>query len=216
MIMELPKKFEIESYAKVENGILYIYRLERFEDLMYELTYACKKKKCVYCSKKLKRNHSTLDHRYPRDTGGISITNNLFPCCSNCNSKKSSLTHEEFLKIRELPKDEKKKLNKQFLKHKEKIMKKIGYKLPKKWVTSLDVSEIRYEKPNQDLRGKKYHRILAFYEKYNKLPRPVIIDANNRLLDGYNVILFANDSKIKTVPVIRLDNVELLDANMKP
>ena len=87
MIMELPKKFEF-PFAKVKGGILEIYRLERFEDLMYELTYALKKKRCVYCGKKLKRTNSTLDHRYPRDTGGISITNNLFPCCSKCNSNK--------------------------------------------------------------------------------------------------------------------------------
>lgn len=211
MIMELPRKFEIESYAKVEDGKLYIYRLERFEDLMYELTYASKKKKCVYCGKKLKRKNSTLDHRYPRDTGGISITNNLYPCCSKCNSKKGGLTHDEYLKIMDLPKIEMKQMNRQFMKHKEKIMKKIGYKLPKKWVIFLEVSEIKYHKPEQDLRGKKYHRILEFYEKYKKLPRPVIVDVNNKLLDGYNIILFANDSKIKTIPVIRLDNVKLLD-----
>lgn len=213
MIMELPKKFEIKSYAKVENGKLYLYKLERFEDLMYELTYACKKKKCVYCGKKLKRNNSTLDHRYPRDTGGISITNNLFPCCSKCNSAKGGLTHLEYLQLRKLPKkEEKKKLIKQFIKHKEKIMKKLGYKLPKKWIIFLDIKEIKYYKPEQDLRGKKYHRILEFYQKYQKLPRPVVVDTNNRILDGYNIILCANDLKIQTIPTIKLENVELLDS----
>lgn len=214
--MELPKKFEIQSYAKVEDGKLYIYKLERFEDLMYELTYASKKKKCVYCGKKLKRKNSTLDHRYPRDTGGISITNNLYPCCSRCNSDKGGLTHKEYLQIRELDKkEEKKKLNRQFIKHKEKIMNKIGYKLPKKWVTFSDINEIKYYKPEQDLRGKKYHRILTSFEKYHKLPRPIIVDTNNRLLDGYNILLFAKDMKIQTIPVIKLENVEVVNISNK-
>ena len=43
MIMELPEKFEF-PFAKVKGGILEIYRLERFEDLMYELTYALRKR----------------------------------------------------------------------------------------------------------------------------------------------------------------------------
>ena len=214
--MELPKKFEIQSYAKVENGKLYIYKLERFEDLMYELTYSSKKKKCVYCGKKLKRKNSTLDHRYPRDTGGISITNNLYPCCSRCNSDKGGLTHKEYLQIRRLnKKEEKKKLNRQFMKHKEKIMYKIGYKLPKKWITFLDINEIKYYRPEQDLRGKKYHRILMFYEKYQKLPRPIIVDINNRLLDGYNILLFAKDMKVQTIPVIKLENVEVVEISPK-
>lgn len=85
--------------------------------------------------KKLKRTNSTLDHRYPRDTGGISITNNLFPCCSKCNSDKSNLTHEEYLKVRSVSKKDRKKHVKQFTKYREKIMRKIGFKLPKNGFT---------------------------------------------------------------------------------
>ena len=189
MIMELPKKFKL-PFAEVIDGNLKIYQLQRFEDLMYELTYALKRKKCVYCGKKLKRTNSTLDHRYPRDTGGISITNNLFPCCSKCNSDKSNLTHEEYLKVRSVSKKDRKKHVKQFTKYREKIMRKIGFKLPKKWVTFDKIDAIRYNKPEQDLKGKKYCRILEFYKKYQKLQRPIIVDKNNKLLDGYNIIFF--------------------------
>lgn len=210
MIMELPKKYE-SPFARVKNGILEIYRKERFEDLMYELTYALKKRRCIYCGKKLKRSNSTLDHRYPRDTGGISITNNLFPCCCKCNSAKSNLTHNEYLKIRSLSAKEKKAYLKELSQYRERIMRKIGFKLPRKWVTFEDINTIKYQKMITDLRGKRYCRIVEFYQKYGKLPKPVIVDKSNYLLDGYNIILFAKDYKIKKIPVIKLENVKLVD-----
>lgn len=43
MIIQLPTKFSLLPIAEVKNGNLLIYQLTRFEDLMYELTYACKK-----------------------------------------------------------------------------------------------------------------------------------------------------------------------------
>ena len=178
---------------------------------MYELTYALKKKRCVYCGKKLKCTNSTLDHRYPRDTGGISITNNLFPCCSKCNSNKGNLTHEEYLNARDLSKRDKKEYIKKLYKYREKTMKKIGFKLPKKWVTWEDINRINYKKTYPELRGKRYCKILEFYQKYKKLPRPIIVDKNNQLLDGYNIVLFARDFKIKQIPVIKLENVELIN-----
>lgn len=210
MIMELPERFKL-PFAEVVNGELKIYRLERFEDMIYELTYAIRKKRCVYCGKKLTCTNSTLDHRYPRDTGGISITNNLFPCCSKCNSNKSNLTHEEYLKAKDLSKKERKRYTKEIFRYREKIMRKIGFKLPRKWVTFENINMIKYQRPEQDLRGKKYHRIVEFYEKYQKLPRPIIVDKNKHLLDGYNIIVFARDFKIQTIPVIKLENVELVN-----
>ena len=49
------------------------------------------------------------------------------------------------------------------------------------------------------------------YTKYKKLPRPIIVDKNNQLLDGYSIVLFARDFKIKQIPVIKLENVELIN-----
>ena len=130
MIMDLPKKFNFDNYALVENNMLYIYRLERIEDLMYELAYSTRKRRCVYCGKKLKMTNSTMDHRYPRDTGGVSIVNNLYPTCPLCNSHKSNYLHHEYLKISTLSKQEKKKEIKKFYRNREKILKRIGYLLP--------------------------------------------------------------------------------------
>jgi len=211
MIMDLPKKFCIKNYANVEDGILYIERLERIEDLMYELTYAMRKHRCVYCGKKLKRKNSTLDHRYPRDTGGVSIVNNLYPTCPLCNSHKSNYLHHEYLKLCQMSKDEKRKELKKFRKHREKNLKKIGYLLPKKWVEQVDLPDIRCRPPGEDLRGKKYHRIVAFWNTYHHLPKPVVIDKNNVLIDGYNLIIFARDFNIKTIPAIKLENVVVVN-----
>ena len=209
MYMELPKRFKL-SFAEIEEETLFINELVRFEDMMYEITYALKEKICIYCGEKLSKQDSTLDHRYPRDTGGISITNNLFPCCSNCNSNKSNLTHDEYLRLIKLSKKERKKYLKHIHFYNKKTMKKIGYKLPKKWVDLEEVGNINYKNPAENLRGKKYYRIVEFYNEYKKLPRPIIVDRNSQLLDGFNILFFAEEFNIKKIPVIRLENVEVL------
>ena len=96
MIMELPEKFTYKDYAKVEGGVLYLERKERIEDVMYELTYALREPVCIYCGRRLKRKDCTIDHRFPRSTGGVSIVNNLFIACAMCNSKKGDYLHREF------------------------------------------------------------------------------------------------------------------------
>ena len=162
MIMDLPEKFET-PFAKVLNGMLYIYRMVSYESLMYDLTYACKRKKCIYCNKRIKRGKaSTLDHRYPRDTGGVSITNNLFPCCPKCNSSKSNLTHEEFLIWRELPKKEAKQYLAEIKEERESIFKTIGFILPEEWIEYEERDKVICEDNGQYTRGKRYYKIKEF------------------------------------------------------
>lgn len=212
MIMELPKKRNVKiSYAQIKNGNLIIFDLCRYEDMIFELTYATKKKVCAYCGKRLKQDNRTLDHIYPRSTGGVSIINNLNPSCPKCNSKKDNLTDEEYFEF--IKKKKSKNEQKEFLrycsKRKEQKLKSIGYDLPNSWVMYEKVEKIKYIKPKYEYIGKKYYKIVEFYKKYKHLPRPVIIDKNNELLDGYNLLMFARKRKIKKVPVIRLDNVVL-------
>lgn len=207
MIMELPRNFNT-PFAKVLDGTLYIYKMVSYENLMYDLTYACKKKKCIYCSKKIKRGKaSTLDHRYPRNTGGISITNNLFPCCPKCNSIKSNLLHDDFLVWRELSKSDAKKYKEKVGEEREKILENVGFILPKEWVTYEKRDKVICNDNGQYTRGKRYYKILEFYQEYHHFPRPAVVDKNGRILDGYNTILFARDYDIEYVPVIRLENV---------
>lgn len=210
MIMELPRDFKISS-AEVIGEELFIYSLKRYEDLMYELTYALREGHCVYCGARLNKTNSTLDHRYPRDTGGISIVNNLFPCCSCHNSQKGNLTHQEYMEYKNLSKKDRKEYLKKFEKRKKRIMQEIGFKLPRKWVTYEEIGNINYSQQSEELRGKRYHRILEFYNNYHKLPKPVVVDKNNMLLDGYNIILFARDFEIQRIPIIKLENVERVE-----
>ena len=209
MLLELPKKFK-HPIAEIADDTLMIFRLERFEDLNYELTYAIKKKKCIYCDERLRIKNRTLDHRYPRATGGVSITNNLFPCCSKCNSKKSNMTHKEFLVFKELDKEDRQQYVELVGKYKEKILKRIGYVLPNKWVEYIAVEDVKYRKIKYFFHGKKFCRITEFYGKYKHLPRPIIVDKENNLLDGYNAFMFAKEFGIQQIPVIRLENVILI------
>lgn len=213
MIIELPKSIKM-TYVQIRKGRLYLYNNLRFEDLMYELTYKLKKDRCIYCGKKLNRECSTLDHKYPRATGGISITNNLFPCCQKCNTEKGFLLHEEYLKYRKIKdKKDKEKYTIQCEKYKEHVLVKKGFILPREWVDFIFLDEIKYEKSPTECKGRKYQKILRFYQKYHKMPRPVVVDKNLKLLDGYNLILFAKENNIKKIPVIILENVILQKRN---
>jgi len=208
MIMELPKRFYLPFAEVTKDGQLIMEQVIRYEDLMYELTYALRRRRCIYCDKRLNYKNSTMDHRYPRVTGGISIVNNLFPACPQCNSGKGDLTHKEYLKLKEIANSEERKIYLQEIKEqKEKNLHRIGYILPNKWVEFMDVADIQYRMPDYNLRGKKYYRILEFYNKYKQLPRPIVVDKENKLLDGYNIILFSNDFNIQYIPVIKLENV---------
>ena len=179
-----------------------------YENLMYNLTYACKRKRCIYCSKKAKRGkQGSLDHRYPRDTGGISITDNLSPCCQKCNSKKSNLTHEQFLVWRNLPKAEAKKYLETVKEDREFILKTVGFILPAEWVEYEERDKVICDDTEQYVKGKRYYKIQEFYSKYQQFPRPAVVDKNIRILDGYNTILFARDNNIEYVPVVKLENV---------
>lgn len=206
MIMELPKKFKAPSIT-CTNYTLIINHLVRYETLMYNLSKACKGNKCIYCGKKMRRSNFTLDHRYPRAIGGISITNNLFPCCSTCNVAKGNLTHEEFLEIIKLSKKDRKIYLRYIQENNNEIFKNSGFKLPKKWVTYENSNVISYQTLKSYIRGKKYNKIAEFYNAYGNLPRPIIVDKNNLLLEGYNIILFAKEKHIIQVPVIQLENV---------
>lgn len=101
MIINLPKDFYYEkndAKAYIKDGNLFCENNISFERLMYHITYVLRGKDiCYYCGCDLNEKNRTLDHMYPRDFGGVSITNNLVPCCIDCNQKKNNLTLEEFL-----------------------------------------------------------------------------------------------------------------------
>lgn len=212
MIMELPKKFN-RPFAEVSNNMLMIYQLNRFEDIMFELTYAFNEKRCVYCGKRLKKFNRTLDHRIPKSIGGVSIVDNLYPTCYSCNSDKAELLHQEYINLLSLnpTKGQRKKFLKDVKKEREKLKKKRGFFIYEEWIHYFKVEDIIFKEPEWIVHGNQYNKIAEFYQKYRHFLRPIIVDKDNYLLDGYNIVLFAIENKIKKVPVIRLDNVVLCD-----
>lgn len=53
---------------------------------------------CVYCGKPLSRTGVTYDHILPKSLGGNRKPGNIVLCCQDCNSRKSNLSVDEFVK----------------------------------------------------------------------------------------------------------------------
>ena len=84
MIIELPKEFTFfneigEEVAYIDGrGILKLKSVAAFRKVMFEIAYEMKgRNRCCYCGKTVESNRMTIDHMYPQDFGGPTITNNL-------------------------------------------------------------------------------------------------------------------------------------------
>ena len=213
MIINLPKDFYYEkddAKAYIKDGNLFCENNMSFERLMYHITYVLRGKDiCYYCGCDLNEKNRTLDHMYPRDFGGVSITNNLVPCCIDCNQKKNNLTLEEFFDWMNIQDPKKRKQRKNELLHDhEKYRYENGFYLPKEWYQYMsDRVYVEILLTEEFKQGKRYNFISEFYEKYNHLPRPIVKSANNRLLDGFLVLLFAKENQIEQIPCINIENV---------
>lgn len=221
MIIELPERFykefgEYGGYAKVENGILELQCPWEFEKLMVELAYALKgRTKCCYCYREVEPNKITIDHLFPLNFGGVTITNNLEPACGSCNSSKSNLNQYEYKIWRTLStQEEKKSFYKNTVRNKRrrKINPKIknGFDLPKKWSEYWRLDKIQKITKVDNRGSDKYKRMYTFVSRYGKLPRPIIVSAKGVLLDGETAYAVAKELKFKEVPVIVLENVRVV------
>ena len=211
MIIELPKKFNYGYRAKLVDGILKIPSGLIVREFMHRLTLAKKGKKCWYCGKELKKEDVTMDHLYPQDLGGPTITNNLAPSCSKCNNEKSNLTELQYKMLRECPEEERRALREAFMAQNEQRKIEYGFYLPSEWVCKKKITNILVPwYMDEDYKIKKYEKIEAFYKQYEKLPYPIVVDRNNYLLDGFLILIFAKNNNILQVPTIILENVEVV------
>lgn len=215
MKIQLPKSFEYHEkgiYANVHDGILEITPTD-FEKVMYQLTYQLKdRKRCYYCHRMFKSEDLTLDHVFPRDCGGVSIPNNLKPCCKNCNQLKSNLLPWQFKNVREVSKrgENVQQLIQYYQFYNWKKKEEIGILIPEAWyemrkdyaVFTLITSEIPFKE------SKKYQRIMELYETYGKICKPIVISQNRFVLDGFMSLLVAKNLGIKEpLPFVTLENV---------
>ena len=221
MNIKLPRRIdkriteEYGAYLAPNRGkerVLYVPQA-MFEKTMYALTYQMKGDDiCYYCGNPLTSSTRSLDHLYPRDYGGISVPNNLVPCCKDCNGKKNNFTEEEYYRFKAVKYDY--ELKKAFLeeisKKHEEIRRKEGIILPREWYTlQRDYNVLvqinstdSYKKSNQ------YIRVTELYETYGRICKPVVITSNHVVVDGFLALMLAKNlpNKVK-VPFITLENV---------
>lgn len=218
MIIELPRKFFMEGQnnskgAFIEDGVLKISRDVSFRRVMTEITYQIKgKHRCCYCREKIGKDEVTIDHMYPQEFGGPTITNNMLPSCKKCNNEKGNLNtsqYKAFLKAKEKGEiDEFKKKIKQYQNY---IREWIEFDIPQEWLGVEEISSlIVIFDLDENYKSKKYQKIVKYYEKYQHFQKPIIIDKNGFVLDGFLAVMYAKNTGIKKLPVIQLDNVEII------
>lgn len=216
MIIELPERFykaDGEKYVRVKDGILEIHGYWDFEKLMVTLAYVMKGRgRCYYCRKKVDPTKITIDHLFPSDFGGMSITNNLEPACQQCNSCKSNMNQYEFGVWRTIrdPEDQKRFYHRVVAKKRgRKLNPKIkkGYDLPTSWVEYRRLDTIQKLGKASNQGSRKFKRMLTFAKKFNKLPRTIVVSKNGILLDGATAYGVAKLLKFEEVPVTVLENV---------
>lgn len=211
MNIQLPNKFfystDWKRTAYVDDNVLYIQGNVSYENLMYSLAYSISGyQKCIYCGEKLKKETRTLDHIYPRNWGGISIPDNLVPCCSSCNSKKSNMTAEQFERWLNTNSDKRAALYAKFVKENEKEM-KTKYILPEEWVSSLNIDEVIDKLDFSVIEQFGNDKIDLYYQLHRHYPRPIIVSSNNCVLKGIHILYHAKVNGIKKVSCVKLDNV---------
>ncbi len=220
MRIELPKKDfwytgkDSQTYANVKNGILYIVGIEdiSWEKIAMDITYSIYGKQiCQYCLRRAER--ISIDHKYARNCGGVTIPNNLIPACRRCNGTKNELNYDQFKNLRTM-KDKKirESYRRNIIIKNERIRCEKGFELHRKWIIDkIDISEVIVMDNISRNENKKYLKSIKFIKEYRNVPNPLVISKNNILLEGHSLYLAELDSKLEKVPVLRLENVIVVD-----
>lgn len=187
-----------------------------FKKLMKAIAYALKGRKvCYYCGKEMKKTEITIDHAIPQEIGGPTIPNNLYPACSKCNSEKSNLLAQQYFKLRILKSEkERKKYREKCLKENEKLKYISHSKILGNMVTYMSVSDVKLVKgqaKDKDYHYTKYAETEKFYETYNRLKKPIIVDKNLKLLGGFISLMYCKEHGIDIIPVIVIENIEIIE-----
>ena len=83
--------------------------------------------------------------------------------------------------------------------------------LPSDWISKKKIQEIivRFDFSKEYKRA-QYRKVEKFYKEYKHLPKPIIVDKQGFLLDGFISLMFAKDNNLRNLPVIVLENVEVV------
>lgn len=216
MIIEVPHGYTFNKDGSViafeENGVLKMQgRQGKFHDVMYDITYELKgRNKCYYCGQEILPAKMTLDHVYPRSLGGPTIPQNLVPACRKCNGRKENMTPEQFRSYLALKDEEqKRRFIKEYFATKY-FQERWVHILPEEWISSTSISELLLLIDLQDTSTNKYKKTKEYYLRCKQFPKPIIIDCHRFVLDGFTEVLYAKNNRIKEIPAIILENVEVI------
>ena len=212
MNITLPAKNLKTKDFLIRDGILYLRHGQSFQGVIYSLTYFSKGRHfCHYCKKSFPRNNITMDHIYPRSTGGPTIPQNIIPVCKECNAEKSDMTlaqYKHYLSLKSNEKSAAEYLCK--IRALKEGFKAIGlFEIPIDWITPIKVDKIHTNIDFANISESKYQKVKSYYETHLQFQSPMILDRNLHSLDGFYILFVAKSLGISTIPAIVLDNVEI-------
>lgn len=195
----------------INDGILYLRYGQSFQGAMYALTYFMKGRHfCYYCKKSFPRNEITMDHMYPRSTGGPTIPQNIIPACKGCNTTKADMTKNQFLRYLSLHSEVEQSLFASKMRNLKDDYKSIGmFEIPIEWITPIRVCKIHTSIDFANLSDSKFKKVKAYYEEHHSFQHPIILDRNLYSLDGFYILFVAKACEVPVIPAIVLDNVEI-------
>lgn len=195
----------------INDGILYLRYGQSFQGAMYALTYFMKGRHfCYYCKKSFPRNEITMDHMYPRSTGGPTIPQNIIPACKECNTTKADMTKNQFLHYLSLHSEVEQSLFASKMRNLKDDYKSIGmFEIPIEWITPIRVCKIHTSIDFANLSDSKFKKVKAYYEEHHSFQHPIILDRNLYSLDGFYILFVAKACEVPVIPAIVLDNVEI-------
>lgn len=216
MTIEVPKGYtynkEGDIIAFEKDSILKLKgRKGKFQEIMYDITYKVKgNDKCYYCGKEVSPNKITLDHIYPQALGGPTIPQNMVPACRNCNGRKEDMTPEQFRAYRNLKdKNQQTQFIREYFQSKG-FQARWVHILPEEWISQTTISDLIVTIDLSDTSTNKYRKIKEYYIRCKQFPKPIIVDCHNFVLDGFTAVLYAKNNRIKEIPTIILENVEVI------
>lgn len=234
MNIMLPKEFTRydetgqKKVVFIEDGILYMRFDVGFKSLMKDLTYAIYGKNiCKCCNQKTNNMMMTIDHIIPQDYGGPDITSNLIPYCKKCNERKANLMPKQYLRYLEIEgQKERSRFAKECMDKNEALRYDTNFshlcsEKDSIWVRKMSTDKIIVVKEGVKYKSEpkhtktsykqtKYEKVAKFYSKYRNFQKPIIVDKKYHLLGGYESLKYAKKIGLKEVPVIILDNVEVI------
>lgn len=214
MNIRLPKHYfyrdrEQNGYAYVSHNKLFIKGYVNFEDLMYNLTYTLDGHQyCLYCNKKLSNKTRTLDHMYPRAWGGISIPNNLIPCCKTCNQKKREMTKSQFeIWNSKITPNQKDAFYEACINENAWLMDNGIFVVDDNWISKYNVTKILKYFSFKGLKKSRINEIEEYFKLHKQYPELLIVSGNNWVFRGKYILEHAKRHKITFVTAVVLSNV---------